>query len=421
MKYLVCGMRILAGCILLPVIVISLLIIYWDVRKPPQYSYDPSLQFDSYIITTSDDPLKQHNSNTDLIYHDGYFYCIHAQTKWHLFDDNGYLLIRRSRDAKTWQDIAQLVVAGKDVRDPKFAVIKKNLFVFFLVNDTFDPSPHTTYCSFTQDGLNWSIPKELTAITVYHRTQKGVQKVTQGGWNLWRPKTRDNKIWYVIASGKKPLLLPTGQPAHTDVSSITVLLSSTDGFVWREVSEVYTAYGNGEPELEFLPDGSIIATLRCGSLGTGGYEFGNPTGNTIIAVSSKPYVKWSYAHSFITRLDGATLFSIKGRVFAAGRNHLGPRFDLGNHVAKKRTAIYEVLPDRLIHVFDLPSNGDTAYTGVVVKNGLVYVSYYTCPIEKDYPWIIGICFKTKTDVRMATFTAQGLLNVADAKRLTIVQ
>ncbi|MEJ5362389.1 MAG: sialidase family protein [Spirochaetota bacterium] len=421
MKYILRGLRILAGCILFPVILISLLILYWDVRKPPQESYDPSLQFDSYIITTSDDPLKQHNSNTDLIYHEGYFYCIHAQTKWHLFDNNGYLLIRRSADAKTWQDVAKLVVGGKDVRDPKFAVIKNKLFVYFLVNEKFDPSPHTTYWSLTKDGLNWSIPEELTAITVYHRTQKGVQKVTQGGWNLWRPKTRDNKIWHVIASGKKPLLLPTGQPAETDVSTITVLLSSTDGLVWKEVSEVYTAYGNGEPELEFLPDGSIIATLRCGSLGTGGYEFGNPTGNTTIAIAQKPYTKWSYAHSFITRLDGATLFSINGRIFAAGRNHLGPRFDMGNHVAKKRTGIYEVLPDRLIHLFDLPSNGDTAYTGVVVKDGKVYVSYYTCPVDKDYPWIIGICFKTKTDVRMATFTVKGLLKVADSKRFTIVQ
>ncbi|MGB4268441.1 MAG: sialidase family protein [Spirochaetota bacterium] len=421
MKIVATVLRVVTAVVLFPVILISLLIIYWDLRKPPQYSYDPLLQFSSYIITTSDDPLKKHNSNTDLIYFDGYFYCIHAQTKWHLYDDNGYLLIRRSADGKTWQDVAKLVVAGKDVRDPKFAIIKKNLFVYFLVNDKFDPSPHTTYWSTTRDGLKWSIPRELTTITVYHRTQSGVQSVTQGGWNLWRPKTRDNKVWYVIASGKKPLLLPAGQPAHTDVTTITVLLSSADGLVWKEVSEVYTAYGNGEPELEFLSDGSIIATLRCGSLGTGGYEFGNPTGNTIIAIASKPYTKWCYAHSFITRLDGGTLFSINGRIFAAGRNHLGPRFDLGNHVAKKRTAIYEVLPDRLIHLFDLPSNGDTAYTGVVVKDGVVYVSYYTCPIEKDYPWIIGICFKTKTDVRMATFTAKGLIQVADAKRLTLVQ
>lgn len=413
--------RIIAGIILFPVILISLLLIYWDLRKPPAYNYNPLLQFNSYIITTSDDPLKRHNSNTDLIYYGGYFYCIHAQTKWHLYDDNGCMLIKRSKDAKTWEDAAKLVVTGKDVRDPKFAIIKKNLFVYFLINEKFDPSPHTTYWTFTQDGLHWSIPKELTTISVNHRTRAGVRKVMQGGWNLWRPKTKDNAVWYVIASGEKPLLLPTGQPSHTDVSTITVLLSSTDGVLWQEVSEVYTPYGNGEPELEFLPDGSIIATLRCGSLGTGGYEFGNPTGNTIIAIAEKPYVKWCYAHSFITRLDGGTLFSIKGRMFAAGRNHLGPRSDLGNHVATKRTAIYEVLPDKLIHLFDLPSNGDTAYTGVVVKDGMVYVSYYTSPIEKDYPWIIGICFKTKTDVRMATFTTEGLLKVADAKRSTLLK
>lgn len=413
MNKLIC---IIIAIILLPVIVVSILIIYWDLRKPPEYSYDPVLQFNSYVITTSDNPLKWHNSNTDLIFYKGFFYCIHAQTKWHLYDDNGYLLIKRSKDTKNWQDVTKLKVHGKDVCDPKFSIIKDNLFVYFLINEKFDPSPHTTYWAFTKDGLNWSIPKELTTISVNHNTKKGITKVIQGGWNLWRPKTLDNTVWYVIASGKKPLLLPTGQPVNTDVNTITILLTSVDGIHWKEVSEVYTAYGNGEPELEFLQDGSIIATLRCGSLGTGGYEFGNPTGNTIIAISQKPYTKWSYAHSFITRLDGATLFSIKGRIFAAGRNHLGPRFDLGNHVAKKRTAIFEVLPDRLIHLFDLPSNGDTAYTGVVLKDAKVYISYYTCPIEKDYPWIIGICFKSKTDVRMATLTIEGLLKVANSKR-----
>ncbi|HDP79272.1 MAG TPA: hypothetical protein ENN21_00350 [Spirochaetes bacterium] len=197
------------------------------------------------------------------------------------------------------------------------------------------------------------------------------------------------------------------------MDTITVLLKSTDGVNWSEVSEVYTAFGNGEPAMEFMPDKSIIAVLRCGSLGTGGYEFGNATGNTIIAISKPPYREWSYAHSFITRLDGATLFPVRGRIFAAGRNHLGPRFDMGNHLAKKRTAIYEVKRDRLVHLFDLPSNGDTSYTGVVTRGDTVYVSYYTCPITKDYPWIAGICFLPKTDVRIAQFSAAGMLKLAD--------
>jgi hypothetical protein len=166
--------------------------------------------------------------------------------------------------------------------------------------------------------------------------------------------------------------------------------------------------------MEFLDDGGIIACLRCGGLGVGGYEFGNPTANTVIAVSRLPYTEWSTAHSFITRLDGATLFTVGGRVFAAGRNHLGPRRDLGNHLATKRTAVYEVTRDRLVHLFDLPSSGDTAYTGVVIRGDGVYVSYYTPPITKDLPWIAAICFQPRTDIRISRFSAAGLLAVADA-------
>lgn len=410
-KILACTGKILGGLFLAPLVLIGLLVIYWDLREPPSYETDPVVRLESWTaIPSGDDARRLHKSNTDMIHYKGSFFLIHAATKWHLEDKNGVLMIQQSSDAKEWKDVAHIVVPDTDVRDPKFAIIKGKLFLYFLPNWSFDPNPTTTYWSVSEDGTHWDLPRELVTVRVVHAAAGGKKKlVATGGWKLWRPKTRDGRTWYVIASGKKPYINAAGDLVNIDVDTITVLLKSTDGVNWTEVSEVYTAHGNGEPCMEFMPDGSIIATLRCGSLGTGGYEFGNATGNTVIATSSPPYAIWSTAHSFITRLDGGTLFPLGGRIFAAGRDHLGPRFDMGNHLAKKRTAVYEVKKDRLVFLFDLPSNGDTAYTGVVRRGDDIYISYYTCPVDKDYPWILGICFLPRTEIRVARVSAQGLL------------
>ena len=415
MKSLKIAIRIVGGLFLLPILLISLMTIYWDLRGPAFFDADPALQLEHWAaVPAGDDPAREHASNTDLIHYQGSFFLIHAQTKWHLEDKKGALVVQQSADAKNWKEAARITVPNTDVRDPKFAIINGRLFLYFLPNLNFDPDPRTTYWSVSDDGVHWQRPQELATVTTFQDVDGERRRVTSGGWMLWRPKSRDGQTWYVVAFGRKPMTETSGYR-----NQITILLKTQDGIHFEEVSEVYTAHGNGEPTLEFLPDGGIIATLRCSSLGTAGYLMGNPTANTIIATSSPPYTQWSHAHSFITRLDGATLFPLGGRIFAVGRNHMGPRIDLGNHFRPKRTAFYEVERDRLIHLFDLPSNGDTAYTGVVMRGEDIYASYYTAPIDKEYPWIFSICYKTKTEVRIAKVSAAGLLDYADrVKRQT---
>ena len=53
----------------------------------------------------------------------------------------------------------------------------------------------------------------------------------------------------------------------------------------------------------------------------------------------------------------------------------------------------------LIYLSDLPSCGDTSYTGVVIRGGDVYVSYYTNDVHTDYPWILGMV--RPSDIRIA--------------------
>jgi hypothetical protein len=101
-------------------------------------------------------------------------------------------------------------------------------------------------------------------------------------------------------------------------------------------------------------------------------------------------------------LDGPALFANGGRVFAVGRFQPGVRRPFarqGSIFACKRTAIFEVKENGLVWLSDVPSAGDTAYAGVALHDGYLYFSYYTSPIEGDYPWIVGMF--NPTAIRMA--------------------
>ncbi|MBD3194762.1 MAG: hypothetical protein GF317_06890 [Candidatus Lokiarchaeota archaeon] len=403
--------------IISPVALIGGLLVYWDIRPGPSYTYDPILDLETWVAVPSGDDINyQHKSNTDMTYSGGYFYLINQESKWHLEHKQGKLVIRRSLDAKHWEPIHKIQLPNTDVRDPKFANISGRLYVYFLPNYFFDPGPNTTYYTYTDDGVNWAPPKEMKVNVTFRYDNGTVQDKIVGGWNFWRPKTFDGTDWYVMATGRK---YQTSSTLHDyDVSNtISVLLKSTDGENWTEVSEVLTRWGNAEVCLEFLPDGKLLSTHRVGSMSTiEGYAFGNPHGGTILATSYNNYKNWSFMPDLQTRFDGATLFPLDGRsrIFGVGRNHLGPRTDMGNHLTEKRTAFYEVRSDKMIHLFDLPSHGDTAYTGVVVRNGWIYASYYTCPVGRgDFPWIMGIGFRTKTEIHIAKVNATGLLTYAN--------
>ena len=403
---------------ILPIACFGGWIVYMDLRPPPNYTYDPILELTHWtVVDTGDDPARSHNSNTDMIFYNDYFYIVFQQSKWHIQDEHGSLVIIRSPDASagSWEEIHRITLPNTDVRDPKFANVSDRLFVYFLPNYRFDPAPNTTYYLYSDDGLTFTPPRELK-VNVTYRYDTGIKEhVITAGWNLWRPKTPDNVNWYVLASGRKYKEDP-GSVGDADVTgTMTILLKTQNGLNWTEVSEVYTTYGNGEACLEFLPSGELITTHRVGSMGLPGYAFGNPHGCTMIGTSYNNFKNWSFAPEFQTRLDGSTLFTLDGRIFAVGRNHLGPRTDMGNHFTVKRTAFYEVKSDRLIHLFDVPSCGDTAYTGVVLKDGWVYTSYYTNPINKNYAWFVGQIFLVKSDIRIVKVNATGLLAFANTK------
>jgi hypothetical protein len=68
----------------------------------------------------------------------------------------------------------------------------------------------------------------------------------------------------------------------------------------------------------------------------------------------------------------------------------GPFSLQGSAFAKKRTSLFAVTEDCLVHLFDLPSSGDTSYAGCVLRGDDLYTCYYTSEITRDPIWIYGM-------------------------------
>jgi len=343
---------------------------FWYLR-PSTYNVNQTIVIDSWVAVEEG----KHNSNSDLIYWNktGVMYLVHDRRPFHLGTPDAKILVWNSTDARQWRKVAEFSVPGEDVRDPKFAIIKNRLFLYFLKNKAFPMAlPYTTVFTYTEDGIHWA----------------PVQPIAPAGWNFWAPKTLDNKTWYVPAYGRDPYGVR--------------LFNSTDGVNWSSWATLYQGETCSESAIEFLPDGRILFVSRLEGAGAG--AFGSANASTLIATSAYPYTDWSsYIKSTVDKLDGLALFSYDNKVFAAARHQPGLRTfftELGSVFTCKRTSLFLVNETTgLTYITDLPSQGDTAYCGVVLNGTDAFISYYTSNIRYDYPWVFG--WFAESDIRIA--------------------
>lgn len=291
-----------------------------------------------------------HNGFPDLIYWRDHFYLAFRAAKNHV-DWHSSIKILRSSDAESWQPVAEMHLPDEDIRDPKFAVVHGQLFLYALRNKDITIMPYTTVFSTSQDGIYWA----------------GWQDVSPKNWVFWRPKTKDGERWYVAADNRK--------------GKESALFSSLDGIHWDKVSTIFSGEFSAETELTFLANGDLLATVR-----VEGFE-GDP--RTVIAHATAPYTDWQLISSHLTRLDGASSLLYDGKAFTVGRYERNNLFKAGNFFNQKRTSLFQLKSNELIWLSDLPSAGDTGYASALILNDKLYIAYYTTDPTKDYPWIIG--------------------------------
>ena len=244
---------------------------------------------------------------------------------------DGSLRVIVSADGEQWESAALISSSDSDLRDPKLAVTPNGRLTLYAVAALHDKSQHThqSVAWLSNDGHNWS---EQFAI--------GEPDI----W-LWRVTWYQGIAYGVgYGCGEQPL---------------TRLYSSTDGTTFRPlvVSFFEGGYPN-ETALVFDRDEAHCLLRRDGSPGSAQLGF-----------ARAPFTQWQWKDLGV-QVGGPHMLRLPdGRFIAAVR-----LYD-----RQVRTSLCRVDPQagQLTEFLPLPSDGDSSYAGLVLHDGLLWVSYYS--------------------------------------------
>ena len=273
-----------------------------------------------------------HNAFTDLTEFKGqYFVAFRTGSDHASFD--GEIRVMASKDLENWQEVAVLSTPDDD-RDPHFAVFRGGLFLYFACRQKSDPEGDRTMCALSEDGRRFTKPKRI-----FRKSNR-----------LWRPKALGALLYcasYEVKGRWRSLLL-----------------ESKDGLSWRGVSTIHDREMANETELLPLPDGSLLALVRREA----------PPRTALLCRSRPPFAEWE-KHDTKVVLQGPAMsfwgreIIICARFYDRGRPYTGLfALNVGRDLSRAE----------ILHLFTLPSGGDTSYAGLLpLDEQRLLISYYS--------------------------------------------
>jgi hypothetical protein len=275
-----------------------------------------------------------HSAFTDLAYFKDRWYCTFREGAAHVSPD-GSICVLQSPDAEKWDRIAHLTRADGDLRDPKLSITPDDrlmLTAAIALPKAGGAKEHRTLVWFSEDGKKWSEPKEIGDVNVW----------------LWRVAWHDGKAFGVGYATAPP--------------SLVRLYESADGSTFKAL--VPTLFDKGEPSeagLAFDNDNTCLCLLRRDAKGK--------AGSAQLGTAKPPYTDWTWK-DLTLRVGGPALLRLPdGRFIAAGRF-----YEPSAHTA---LAWLDPAAGKLTPFLKFPSSGDTSYPGLVFRDGLLRVSYYS--------------------------------------------
>jgi hypothetical protein len=291
-----------------------------------------------------------HNAFTDLVRHEGRWYCVFREGKHHVSPD-GALRVITSKDGNNWKSLALVTHDDYDLRDAKLTVLPDGRFM--LNGAGMQAEAKIRYQSMTwfsnDKGKTWS--------------QENM--IGDSGFWLWRAQWHDGNIW---SFGYRTDRVRTNR--------IFRLYRSKDGKKYDTViPQVNIDKGVGEDRILFMKDGSALCLLR--------HETGNKM--AFLGKAKPPFTKWTWKE-LNKRIGGPNMIQLPdGNIIAATRF-----YDRG-----VRTSLSWLDPaaGTLSECLKLPSGGDTSYAGMVWHEDQLWVSYYSSHEKKTSIYLAKIRFE----------------------------
>lgn len=325
------------------------LALLWASRAAVAPAADPIANKDAEIISVKKiGDRAPHNAFTDLARFKDRFYCVYREGQDHVSPD-GALRILSSADGETWESAALIQSEKEDLRDAKIRVTPDGRLFLGGAGALHDTSKHThqSYVWFSDDGKVWgdAIP------------------VGDPDFWIWRV-THHKDAWWGVGYGCR------------DHLKSARLYSAPDGVQFKPIVETLSNDGYPtEATLHFLKDDTCLCLVR--------RDEGNR--HAYLGTARSPYTEWHWK-DLGAALGGPHLIELPdGRLLASGR-----LYD-----QKERTSLLWLDKEagKLTEFLTLPSGGDTSYPGLVLHEGLLYVSYYSSHEGKSSVYLAKVKLK----------------------------
>jgi len=278
-----------------------------------------------------------HNGFTDLILFRNRFLLAFREGASHDSMD-GKIRVLLSSDGKTWEPVALLVAPLVDLRDPKFSISPEGTLMLNAAAAQRNVSP-TRYLSLywtSSDGRTWTALQPFGNLNYW----------------LWRVAWEDS-MGYSVGYRTVP-------PYHTTLYSGNPALGIDFSPVISPL--VSGSYAN-ETVLLFRPNTDLLALARRDPVAP------YTTSLALLGNAAPPYTSWTWTATNY-RLGGPDMLELSdGRIIVGARVYS----------PSTHTGLLWVDPQQgtLTEFVELPSGGDTGYPGILVRNDVLWVSYYS--------------------------------------------
>jgi hypothetical protein len=307
----------------------------------------------------------QHNEDTDMIAFGGAIFMVHRTAESQILGPNSSLLVYESTDdGVTFAPVARILAPltpidgaddatmGRDIRDPAFFIVADAAGQQTLHLKAITRLPTDLSIDQTRDS-------NVESISVGMSSSDGVTwtplaRLAPNEWSFWRVKEVGG-VFYTAA--------------YHDGDSSVSLFSSVDGVTWTEGAQIFGTTPDTplETELVPMPNGDLLALVRTD--GSNEDLAGDDDNQrTRVCWSSPPYATWSCPETLLgERFDGPVAFFSDERLFVIARRHIE-----SDDLMRKRTSLFELQPTThgAGHAPDAgPSDAGDAGTIVAIDSG----------------------------------------------------
>lgn len=299
-----------------------------------------------------------HNAFPDLIRYRNQWFCAFREGATHLSND-GKTRVISSTDGEHWNAEALLIASPalmelQNLCDTSLSEMPDGrLMLVAAAWHTGWPKPAPlmvhTVAWFSADGRQW----------------EGPVKIGDPNICLWKV------IWHkgqAFSAGKGVAAATRGQ-LH--------LYTSADGRQWeicvKQIYPIVAGIWPDESSLTFLPDDTMVCLTRRHYADTQRQNTDSWLCPAALGVSHPPYTEWQWRELGRPFAAPILLALPDGRLLAGGREWTGPNW------GDQRWILCEEDPAsaKLSVIGTLPSGGDSSYCGMVHRDGIIHVAYYS--------------------------------------------